>query len=66
MPKTDPRGFVTSAYQLGLDQETRRMLGLNARIVASRCSPEAMLSEFEALLLSLTHEDPDACLRAVA
>lgn len=66
VPKTDPRGFVTSAYQLGLDQETRRMLGFNARIVASRCSPEAMVSEFEALVFSLMREHPDACLRAVA
>ena len=66
VPKADPRGFVTSAYQLGLDEETRRMLGNNARIVAGRCTPEAMVSEFEALLHSLVGEDPDDCLRAVA
>lgn len=66
VPTSDPRGFITSAYQLGLDAEVRRMLGVNARIAACRCSPEAMVAEFEALLHSLVREDPDDCFRAVA
>ena len=47
VPETDARGFVTSAYELGLDGETRRMLGTNARIAAQRCTPDAVIADFD-------------------
>src|SRR5574337_65750 len=50
---TDARGFITAAYQLGLDPETRRVLGANARRAAQRCPPDAVIAEFEKLLNSL-------------
>jgi glycosyltransferase involved in cell wall biosynthesis len=66
VPPSDARGFITSAYQLGLDPATRRMLGANARRAALRCPPDMVISEFEALLVSLLHGNPDDRLRAVA
>jgi glycosyltransferase involved in cell wall biosynthesis len=66
VPPTDARGFITSAYQLGLDPETRRLLGANARRAALRCPPDAVIAEFEKLLTSLVRGYPDDHLRAVA
>lgn len=56
VPESDARGFITSAYELGLDAETRRMLGINARIVAQQCAPDAVTAEFDKLLHVLTRE----------
>ena len=66
VPATDTRGFITSAYQLGVDSETRRLLGANARRAARRCPPDAVISDFEQLLGSLLRGHPDDHLRAVA
>jgi glycosyltransferase involved in cell wall biosynthesis len=66
IPVADTRGFITSAYELGLDRETRRTLGVNARIAAQRCAQGAVASEFERLLDSLVQGHPDDDLRAVA
>ena len=66
VPAADTRGFISSAYQLGLDPETRRLLGTNARRAAQRCPPDAVIGEFESLLDSLRRGHPDDHLRAVA
>jgi len=66
VPPSDARGFITSAYQLGLDPATRRMLGANARRAALRCPPDMVICEFETLLASVLHGCPDDRLRAVA
>jgi glycosyltransferase involved in cell wall biosynthesis len=56
LPVTDARGFITSAYELSLDTETRRMLGTNARIVAQHCAPEAVIVDFGKLLHGMVRE----------
>ncbi len=56
LPVTDARGFITSAYELSLDAETRRMLGTNARIVAQHCAPEAVIADFSKLLHGMVRE----------
>ena len=56
VPASDARGFITTAYELGLDAETRRMLGTNARIVAQQCAPDAVAAEFDKLLHALVRE----------
>lgn len=56
VPAVDARGFITSAYELGLHVETRRMLGLNARIAAQQCAPEAVVADFDKLLHALVRE----------
>lgn len=56
VPASDARGFITSTYQLGLDGETRQMLGFNARIVAQQCAPDAVTAEFDRLLRGLVRE----------
>ena len=56
IPETDSRGFVTSAYELGMDTETRRMLGTNARIVAQQCAPDAVIADFDRLLSTMLLE----------
>jgi glycosyltransferase involved in cell wall biosynthesis len=56
VPTLDARGFITTACELGLDAETRRMLGVNARIAAQQCSPEAVTAEFDKLLHTLVRE----------
>ena len=66
VPTTDTGGFITAAYQLALDPETRRLLGVNARRAAQRCPPDAMICEFESLLNSLMRGSPDDHLRAAA
>jgi glycosyltransferase involved in cell wall biosynthesis len=66
VPTTDTRGFITSAYQLALDPETRRVLGVNARRAAQRCPPDAVICEFESLLHSLMRRYPDDDLCAAA
>jgi glycosyltransferase involved in cell wall biosynthesis len=66
VPATDARGFITTAYQLGMDPQTRRLLGTNARRAAQRCPPDAVIREFENLLNSLLRGHPDDHLRAVA
>ncbi|MEO9078936.1 MAG: glycosyltransferase family 1 protein [Rhodanobacter sp.] len=66
VPTTDTRGFITSAYQLALDPETRQLLGVNARRAAQRCPPDAVICEFESLLSSLMRGNPDDRVRAAA
>ncbi|HEV7123074.1 MAG TPA: glycosyltransferase family 1 protein [Rhodanobacter sp.] len=66
VPVMDTRGFITSVYQLGVDPETRRLLGVNARRAAQRCPPDAVICEFESMLNSLMRGYPDDHLRAVA
>jgi glycosyltransferase involved in cell wall biosynthesis len=66
VPPSDARGFVTSGYRLGLAPSTRRMLGANARQAVLRCPPDTVIREFEILLASLLHGNPDDRLRAVA
>jgi glycosyltransferase involved in cell wall biosynthesis len=66
VPVIDKRGFIASACELGLDRETRRMLGVNARTTAQHCRQDAVTSEFERLLDSLVRGHPDDDLRAVA
>lgn len=56
VPALDARAFITSAYELGLDAETRRMLGINARIAAQQCTPDAVTVEFDKLLHALARE----------
>jgi glycosyltransferase involved in cell wall biosynthesis len=56
VPESDARAFITSAYELGLDSETRLMLGVNARIVAQQCAPERVTAEFDKLLRTLVRE----------
>lgn len=56
VPASDARAFITSAYELGLDLETRLMLGVNARIVAQQCAPDAVTAEFDKLLHALARE----------
>lgn len=66
VPVMDTRGFISSAYELGLDRETRRMLGINARIAAENCAQGGVTVEFERMLDSLVQRHPDDDLRAVA
>lgn len=54
VPPSDARGFVSSAFALGLDGELLGTFGVNARLAAQRCAPERVIVEFEALLSSLT------------
>jgi glycosyltransferase involved in cell wall biosynthesis len=56
IPEADTRGFITSAYELGMDGETRRMLGTNARFVAQHCAPGTVIAEFEKLLRTMVLE----------
>jgi glycosyltransferase involved in cell wall biosynthesis len=56
IPASDTRGFITSAYELGMDRETRRMLGTNARIVAQQCAPDTVIADFEKLLRAMVLE----------
>lgn len=66
VPPTDPRGFITATYQLGLDPQTRQLLGVNARRTAQRLPLDAVTCEFESLLRLLMRGHPDNRLRAVA
>lgn len=66
VPTSDARGFITSAYELGLDPRIRRMLGCNARIVAQQCTPGAVAGEFEGLLQALVREHGHDPLGAAA
>lgn len=56
VPESDARAFITSAYELGLDVETRLMLGVNARLVAQQCAPDRVTAEFNKLLRALVRE----------
>lgn len=56
VPESDARAFITSAYELGLDVETRLMLGVNARLVAQQCAPDRVTAEFDKLLRALVRE----------
>ena len=56
VPASDERGFITSAYELGMDVETRRMLGFNARIVAQQCARDLVTADFDKLLHVLVRE----------
>ncbi|WEN16831.1 glycosyltransferase family 1 protein [Rhodanobacter sp. AS-Z3] len=66
VPATDTRGFITSTYQLGMDSDMRRQLGISARRSAQRFPPDAVICEFESLLNSLMRGSPDDHLRAAA
>ncbi len=66
VPTTDTRGFISSAYQLGVDPDTRRLLGVNARRAAQRCPPDAAIAGLDSLLHALVRGYPDDHLRAVA
>lgn len=56
VPGSDSRGFIGSAYALGMDSELRERMGFNARLAAQRCTPEAVIAGFEAVLHSLLQE----------
>lgn len=56
VPESDARGFITSAYELGLDAEMRLALGVNARIAAQQCAPDRVIAEFDKLLRILVRE----------
>lgn len=56
VPESDARAFITSAYELGLDAETRLMLGVNARLAAQQCAPDRVTAEFDKLLRILVRE----------
>lgn len=56
VPEWDARAFITSAYGLGMDAETRLMLGVNARIVAQQCTPDVVTAKFDQLLHTLARE----------
>lgn len=50
VPEPDTRGFVTSAFQLGLNRDTRAALGGNALLAAERCAPGRVILDMEHLL----------------
>lgn len=68
VPASEARGFISSAYALGLDADLRAALGVNARIAAQRLTPDAAILEFESLLRGLCrermHEQPLAAAHA--
>lgn len=66
IPPGDARGFISSAYQLGMAIETRRSLGVNARIAAEHCTPEAVIRDFEKLLRVMVLEHGHDPLGAAA
>lgn len=66
VPPGDARGFVSCAYELGTAVETRRALGINARIAAEHCAPEAVIRDFDKLLRTLAKEHGNDPLDAAA
>lgn len=66
VPELDARGFITSAYELGLDAEMRLTLGFNARIVAQQCTPDRVTIEFDKLLRTLVREHGHGPIGAAA
>lgn len=66
VPASDERGFIAAACEIGLDIETRRMLGSNARIVAQQCAPDEVTTDFEKLLHALVREHGHGRIGAVA
>ena len=66
IPGSDARGFVACAYALSLDAEMRANMGVNARLAALRCTPDAVIAEFEALLHGLSGEMLLEHVRAIA
>lgn len=66
VPPADARGFISSTYELGMDTETRRILGTNARIAAEQCAPEAVIRDFEKLLRVMVREHNHDPLGAAA
>jgi glycosyltransferase involved in cell wall biosynthesis len=54
--ESDARAFITSAYELGLDSETRLTLGVNARIAAQQCSPDTVIADFDKLVRTVARE----------
>ncbi len=66
VPCGDARGFIASAYALGLDGDVRAALAFNARVTAQRLTQEAALAEFESLLTRLSREQTLGRLLAAA
>lgn len=65
-PDADTRGFVTSAFQLGLERRTRTILGANARLEAERCAPERVIMEMEDLFRGMLAAHAGASLQAAS
>lgn len=56
VPGSDARGFIGCAYALGMDGELRERMGVNARLAAQRCTPDAVIANFEAVIRRLLQE----------
>jgi glycosyltransferase involved in cell wall biosynthesis len=56
VPANDPNGFIGAAFALGVDEVLRGAMRQNARMAVAALAPEAVIADFESLLLRLAEE----------
>jgi len=57
VPADEPNAFIAAAFALGVDDVLRGALRQNARTAVASLAPEAVIADFESLLLSLAQEN---------
>jgi glycosyltransferase involved in cell wall biosynthesis len=56
VPVKDAQGFMSAAFALGVDEVLRGAMRQNARMAVATLAPDAVITDFESLLLRLTQE----------
>jgi len=57
VPATEPQAFIGATFALGVDDVLRGALRQNARMAVASLAPEAVIADFESLLLRLAQEN---------
>jgi len=57
VPANDVKGFIGAAYALGVDEVLRDAMRQNARMAVAALAPDAVIVDFESLLLQLAEEN---------
>jgi glycosyltransferase involved in cell wall biosynthesis len=56
VPASDAQGFVSAAFALGIDEVLRGAMRQNARMAVAALAPDAVIADFESLLMRLAEE----------
>src|SRR5262249_11121689 len=57
VPANEPQAFVGAAFALGVDDVVRGAVRQNARMAVAALAPDAVIADFESLLMRLTQEN---------
>ena len=57
VPASEPKAFIGATYALGVDDVLRSAMRQNARMAVASLAPDAVIADFESLLMRLAQEN---------